>query len=284
MTGTGISHGAVSVMNAIPCGIGSTIGIGLRTEARFEPSGRIEIELADRSGMDDSLARACVSRALESIGESVEGYRLTVSTQIPPSMGLKSSSSVCNAVIAAVLDEFGAEMDPLDAIRLGVECAKECGVTITGAFDDACGCGLGGLVVTDNSKNELLRRLEIPEYDVVVCLPDRTIPKSKVPVERYRELREEYESLVPRIEDGYLEVLTANGAFVESIVGRCGMAERALEAGALAAGITGTGPATAVIADPGDGRRIADELGCPALLTRTLRWTLFSTEEGRRAR
>lgn len=270
MTGIGRSHGAVSVMNAIPCGIGSTIGIGLATEARFEPSDSIEVILNDRPGMDDTLVRTCVSRALDRIGESEKGYRLSVSTEIPPSMGLKSSSSVCNAVIAAVLDNYGCEMDSLDAIRLGVECAMACGVTITGAFDDACGCGLGGLVVTNNSKNELLYRLEIPDYDVVVCLPDRTIPKNKVPVDRYRALKGEYEALVPKIKEGYLEVLTANGAFVEGIVGKLGIAERALEAGAIAAGITGTGPATAVLADPGDGRRIADELGCPALITRTL--------------
>ncbi len=270
MTGIGRSHGAVSVMNAIPCGIGSTIGIGLKTEARFEPADKTIVTLNDRPGMDDSLVRMCVSRALEAIGEPENGYSLGVSTQIPPSMGLKSSSSVCNAVIASVLDYYKEEMDRLDMIRLGVECAKACGVTITGAFDDACGCGLGGLVVTDNSKNELLYRLEVPEYDVVICLPDRMIPKSKVPVDRYRSLREEYEALVPKIREGYLEVLTANGAFVEGIVGSLGIADRALEMGALAAGITGTGPATAVIADPGDGKRIADELGCPALITRTL--------------
>ena len=284
MTGIGRSHGAVSVMNAIPCGIGSTIGIGLRTEARFEPAEETSVALDGRPGMDDVLVRTCVSRALEAAGELEGGYSLSVSTEIPPSMGLKSSSSVCNAVIASVLDYYKIDMGPLDAIRLGVECAKACGVTITGAFDDACGCGLGGLVVTDNTRNELLSRQEVPEYDVVICLPDRTIPKSKVPVDRYRALREEYEAMVPRVQTDYLGVLTANGAFVEGIVGSMGVADKALGIGALAAGITGTGPATAVIADPGDGKRIADGLGLPVLITRTLRWTSFSTEEGRRGR
>ena len=270
MKGLGTSYGAVSVRNAIPCGIGSTIGIGLRTEARIEDSDRIEVNIIDRPGMSPILAETCVSRTLERIGQSIRGYSLEISSEIPPSRGLKSSSSVCNAVISAVLDAFGERMEPLDMIRLGVECAMECKVTITGAFDDACGCGLGGLVVTNNSKNELILRKEIPDYDVVVCVPNRSIPKSKVPVERYRELSGRYSEMVPRIENDYLDVLTENGRCVEGIIGQSsGLSEKALEAGALAAGITGTGPATAVIVERGEGKKMAEVLGCRTILSRT---------------
>ncbi|MBP5395100.1 MAG: shikimate kinase [Candidatus Methanomethylophilaceae archaeon] len=162
MTGIGVSYGAISVLNAIPCGIGSTIGVDLRTEAVFEPADRTVIELVGRPGMSTLLAETCVRRTLERIGEKELQYHLTITTDIPPSRGLKSSSSVCNAVICAVLDHFKTEMGNLDVIRLGVECAKECGVTITGAFDDACGCHLGGLVITDNTECSLLRRESVP--------------------------------------------------------------------------------------------------------------------------
>ena len=161
MKGKGSSYGAVSVMNAIPCGIGSTIGIGLRTEARIEDAKKKRVRIVDRPYVKPFLAEICVKRAREAIGQSTDdGYYLEIRTDIPPSMGLKSSSSVCNAVISAVLNAYGEKMDQMDIIRLGVQCAKQCGVTITGAFDDACGCGLGGLVVTDNTKNELIMRKE----------------------------------------------------------------------------------------------------------------------------
>ena len=270
MKGEGTSYGAVSVMNAIPCGIGATIGIGLKTIATFTEADTQIVELIDRPDMDQTLVRTCVKRTRETIGRPDDGYRLEVRTEIPPSIGLKSSSSVCNAVISAVLDAYGERMDTLDIIKLGVECAKGCKVTITGAFDDACGCGLGGLVVTDNSKNELLLRKEIPEYDVIICIPDRQIPKNKVPVERYRELRGRYEGMVPRIENDYLEILNENGRCVEGIIGEgAGLVERALKEGALAAGITGTGPATAVVAKKGDGQRVAEALGCKTMITTT---------------
>ncbi len=269
MSGHGVSHGAISVMNAIPCGIGSTIGIGISTDAFFEPSDRTEIILKDRPSLSTDLASTCVRRTLERIGESTE-FRLEVRTDIPPSMGLKSSSSVCNAVISSVLDHYGRSMEDLDLVRLGVECAKECKVTITGAFDDACGCFGEGLVITDNTRNELLCRKAVPKLDVVICVPDTDIPKSKVPVERYRELRQVYEDMVPSIEEDYLDVLTRNGRYVEGIIGTgTGLSERALALGALAAGITGTGPAVAVVAKKGDGKRIAEELGCRYILTET---------------
>ena len=259
------------MMNAIPCGIGSTIGIGLKTEVRFEDSEKKHVVAIERPKIGHSLADTCVKRTREKIGQDTnDGYHLEIRTKIPPSMGLKSSSSVSNAVISAVLDAYGEKMDQMDIIRLGVECAKECHVTITGAFDDACGCGLGGLVVTDNSKNELLLRKEIPKYDVVICVPTRRIPKSKVPVERYHELRERYLEMVPMIENDYFSVLTENGKHVDKIIGRPnGFAGRALKEGALAAGITGTGPATAVIVPKGEGERMADVLGCKVILSRT---------------
>ena len=268
MTGYGTSYGAISVMNAIPCGIGSTIGISLRTEAVFEPSDSTTVELIDRPDTDDTLVRTCVQRTLDWIGQKTE-YRLTVRTDIPPSMGLKSSSSVCNAVISAVLDHYRVRKDRLEVIKLGVECAKECKVTITGAFDDACGCHLGGLVVTDNRDNRILLKKPVPRYDVVIIVPDKTIPKNKVPVDRYKEFSSEYEKMVPTIGDSYLKVLTKNGEAVGSIVDDGGIAKKAMALGALAAGVTGTGPAVAIIAEEGQGHRIAEKLGRVSIMTTT---------------
>ncbi len=270
MSGHGTSYGAVSVMNAIPCGIGSTIGIGLRTDAEFTPSDSVRIELVDRPNLNPRLAEVCARRALEWIGEETEGFELTVRTDIPPSQGLKSSSSVCNAVISAVLDSYGVDKDPLEVVRLGVECAKYCKVTITGAFDDACGCHLGGLVVTDNRTNELILRKEIPRCDVVVCLPDRSITKDKVPVEKYRQLSDRFEKMVPMIEHDYLDVMIRNGEAVDTMIGQPNpLSKKALKLGALAAGTSGTGPATAILAGRGEGKEIAEQLGCRYILTET---------------
>lgn len=59
MHGTGISHGAISVMNAIPFGVGATIGIDLKTEAVFDSDNKVTIDLIDRPGLSTKLAETC---------------------------------------------------------------------------------------------------------------------------------------------------------------------------------------------------------------------------------
>lgn len=276
MKGYGISFGAISVLNAIPCGIGSTIGIKLRTEAFYEESDHIEITLEDRPGMSDLLARTCVIRTLNELNIENRGYRLTVRSEIPPSVGLKSSSSVCNAIITAVLNAYSVVWEDIDIVRLGVECAKECNVTVTGAFDDACGCMFGGLVVTNNNENVIISKKSIPKYDVVICIPDQRITKDKVDVQRYRRFSDEFISLATKIDKDYLDVMTKNGRIVGSITGFDNISEEAITMGAAAAGVSGTGPATAILVEHGKGKEFAEKLECDTIVTETRSCISFS--------
>lgn len=269
MRGCGMSYGAISVLNAIPCGIGSTIGIGLRTEAVFEDDRGTTVIAVGRPDTDTGLAETCARRAMETIGAE-GGFRLTVRTEIPGSVGLKSSSSVCNAVISSVLDAYGERMDDADRIRLGVRCARECGVTVTGSFDDACGCDLGGLVVTDNRTDRILLRKSVPGFDVVLCLPDTDVRRNREGMDGYGRLHDTYLALVPMIENDYLRVLTENGRHVGRVTGDAtGLTERALSEGALAAGVTGMGPAVSVVVDKGKGGKMAASLGCRTIVSGT---------------
>ncbi len=264
MIGVGVSYGAISVINAIPCGIGATIGVDLCTTVLFEPcDGPTKITVVRRQGVGDGLVKECVRRTLETIGKDPSiSYKLRVESQIPPSRGLKSSSSVSNATICAVLDYYDVQMDELDIIRLGVECAVACHVTITGAFDDACGCHLGGLVVTRNAERELIARKELPKYDVLIWSPKERITKDKVDASAYRERKEQFEDFARKVEEDPLSVLTRNGAAVAGITGiDNSIAEEAVAKGALAAGVSGTGPAVAIVCEPGKGDELAKMMG-----------------------
>jgi shikimate kinase len=71
-------------------------------------------------------------------------------------------------------------------------------------------------------------------------------------------------------ETDYLKAITLNGRLIAEVTGTDNsIAEKALEAGALAAGISGTGPAIAVIAKKGHGKSISDKLPCTTILTET---------------
>ena len=191
MTGTGTSNGCISVINGIINGTGAVIGTAMKTTAEYsEDTSDTVIEC----GSDDTLARICVRRTLEHIGAPEVPYRLKIGSEIPPSCGLKSSSSCSNAVIKAVLDHHGKSMEPLDVVRLGVECSLEAGVTITGSFDDSCGCELGGFIMTDNYARRIISRIPVRRRPVIICVPDRI--KTRIPRERYAERAADIEEAV----------------------------------------------------------------------------------------
>jgi hypothetical protein len=74
--------------------------------------------------------------------------------------------------------------------------------------------------------------------------------KNKVDVSKYHELRTEYERLAHEIIDDPFKVLTENGRHVASIIGMDdSVCREALEMGAVAAGVTGTGPAIAIVCE-----------------------------------
>lgn len=270
MTGRGVSHGCVSVMNGIVSGIGAVIGIALKTEAVYAERGKTQtVSIEGSEEVDGTLAGICVRRTLERIGADLyAGYDLSISSEIPPSRGLKSSSSVCNAVIYAVLAHHGVSADAMDVVKLGVECAKEAKVTVTGSFDDACGCELGGFIVTDNYRNEILRREPFGRYDVVLCVPENT--KVRTPPEKYRAAAAEMEGIRRVCETDPLKAMTMNGRLIARVTGVSEeLIDEALAHGALAAGISGTGPAVAAIAERGRGAEIAAGLRCRTIVTET---------------
>ena len=270
MIGHGTSRGCISVMNGIVNGTGAVIGISLETSADYEECGTEQkVIISGGDVIDDTLVRICVRKTLNALGiDANKPYRVTVRSEIPPSRGLKSSSSVCNAVIKSVLDLYGRKMDPMDVVLLGVECAREAKVTITGSFDDAYGCEMGGFAITDNTRDIVLRSEPFPKYDVVLCIPERT--KKAVPKETYNAASPEMEEIGRTCETDILAAMTMNGRLIAKITGEDpSTIDKALSMGALAAGISGTGPAVAIIAAKGDGKRIADRMECETIIAET---------------
>ena len=134
-----------------------------------------------------------------------------------------------------------------------MDAALEAGVTITGAFDDACASFFGGIVATDNRARKLLVADRFPFGLVaVVEVPDRTITKSSLKSTDFAPIR-------PRVEEAfrlalsgdYFRALEVNSAAYAPLLGVDeSPAIRARAAGAKAAGITGTGPSILALAAP----------------------------------
>ena len=278
MIGRGTSHGCISVINGIVCGTAAVLGIALKTDAVYEEGGTEKKVLIEGTDTDDTLARICVSDALAYIGARETGYTLRISSEIPPSRGLKSSSSVCNAVVKAVLDAHGVAADPIEMIKIGVGSAIKAGVTVTGSFDDACGCELGGFVMTDNYTNTVLKRTPADGYSVVLFVPDET--KIRVPREKYEERAGDMKEAIAVCDYDIYKAMTMNGRIVSEITGTSAdLIDAALSAGAIAAGVSGTGPAVAAICAKEDARKIAESADCKTVITEMRRWMPYFTEE-----
>ena len=255
MRGTGHAHGAVTVVNAIPAGRGAAFGVGLRTDAVVEiVEEGFEVELASCPDDDPRLATLCASRVMEEFG--VEGgARISTASSIPVSRGLKSSSAAANAVIRATLDALGETMGDERALLLGTRCAIDAGVSITGALDDAAASWFGGLVMTSNTEGRILARGSMPEgLEVLIHVPNAMLRKRDVPVELMRTMSFVSDMAMDMAMHGDVyHAMMLNGLYCSSALGMdTTLMHRALEEGAFAAGLTGTGPATAIIVAEGE--------------------------------
>lgn len=263
MNGRGESYGAFSILNAALCGIGGSAGVTLTTIAEFstEIGGNV-IE----TDVDGSLPRICVERALRHMGEEINGWRLNVISEIPPSVGMKSSSSVCNAIISSVFDAYSFECDGMDLVRLGIDCARSAGVTVTGAFDDASACHFGGIHITDNSNDETIDVHDVPEYDVLFHIPN--VPRKDILISDIVRNRATDNALLAR--EDVFAAMTENGRIMASLTGSDNsIAESAIEHGALGAGMTGFGPAVAMVFDKNDTSEFIDHSDIELIGTRT---------------
>ena len=130
---------------------------------------------------------------------------------------------------------------------------------MTGAFDDACASWLGGAVVTDNRKNELLKREPMdPNLKVVIHVPPFQIRKAGLPRERISAVADIAEmAFQMALKGDYLGAMKLNGlCYASAMKVDQDMAFKALELGARSAGLSGTGPATAILVDSGQARKI----------------------------
>ena len=137
-----------------------------------------------------------------------------------------------------------------DSLTIAVEAAIESRVTITGAFDDASASYYGGLVVTDNKQRRILKRKKIPEdHRALFHVPSQKSYTANADMKAFRKLAQISKSAHRLALNGYhWEALTLNGLAHALVLGwEPTIAIDALQAGAIAAGLSGKGPATVAI-------------------------------------
>lgn len=259
MKGSAEAPGAATVINALATLKGSAFAVDIHTHA--------EVELTDSDGVtgsiegrdgDTRLIERCVELTLQRFDADLGGSVRT-SSKVPMASGLKSSSAAANAAVLATLDALDESMEPLDAALIGVEAARDAGVTVTGALDDAAASILGGVVVTDNERDELLRREEV-DWSVAVYVPPESAESADADVDRCRLVAPVVERAYDLALDGeYADAMTINGLAYCAALGFD--PSPAVEALGFAegAGLSGTGPSFAAIGGKEQVREVVKE-------------------------
>jgi shikimate kinase len=263
--GYGKASGAGTIINAIGTYKGSAFGIDLWTYAEVELGNDfrgVGGEIEDEPEGDTRLIERCVESVLKKFDLPLRGYVKTRS-EVPMGSGLKSSSAAANAAVVATLDAVGEEakaaIDALDAIRIGVKAALEVGVSITGAFDDACASLLGGIVITDNKKMELIKWVE-KESEVLILVPRRKAFTADTDVKRSR-LIAPWVNLAYKLAlaDKFEDAMTLNGfLYCSALNFDPEPMLKALECGVKGVSLSGTGPSFVALVDEESERRLRD--------------------------
>jgi shikimate kinase len=239
-------HGAISIVNAIATGNGSSLGISLKVIAEAEfGRGRGVRFLTGKN--EDRLVNNVVRNTMPK--EMIESNLviIRVKSEIPIGYGLKSSSAVSNAVALAC---SGLAMDDIDdnaVLDAAVRASLDAKVSITGAYDDATACYFGGFTVTDNYSRRLIRREPAPDnLHAVIFLP-RNTPRGDV--HKLSSLSDLFTDAFILAEAGeYWKAMKLNGVLASAALSsRYAPVMAALERGALAAGISGNGPSVATV-------------------------------------
>lgn len=248
-----IVHGAVSLVNAIANKKGATLGISLIVEAVVEtiPGKGIVIQSKNKT-----LSSRLINKTIEKIlsKKDLEQNKITVTleSEIPTGYGLKSSSAISSAVALACSKIFKPNMTDQQILLAGVDASIESKVSITGAYDDACSCYFGGFNVTDNAKKKIIHSEKIPSNLVAVIF----IPKNRKRgnVKNLKTLSSVFDNAWKLAKNqNYWEAMIINGLATSTILNSDpSVITNLLDKGAIAASVSGNGPAIAAIVKKGN--------------------------------
>lgn len=251
------SPGSATIINAIATGFGSAFGIGLDIVCNAKTQSH-SITCSNDVGADTSLMELCVSNVFDYYTINTDEFGLDIKTtsELPMASGLSSSSALSNAVTAIsskiISEEFNLEpLSDFDIINLAIESSLKAKVTITGAFDDATASYFGGVTVTDNGARKILIKEPMEELPVLVYMPNFISKSGSSDVNKMKLMAPLVETAfeIAKNKD-YFKALNLNGLIYAAALGfDSSIAIEALNAGALASGLSGTGSSFVAICE-----------------------------------
>ena len=237
-------HGAISIVNALATCSGSALGISLRVtaEADFRAGEGIRSQTAN-----GKLIRNIVYNTIPKEVLAENSVYISVDSEIPIGFGLKSSSAVSDAVALACSKLVNEEIEDHVVLDRAVLASLDARVTLTGAYDDSSACYFGGFVVTNNRTHEIIHHQKAPDnLFAIIFLPKVTRRGNISKISTMSGLFGEAFKLATAGE--YWKAMNLNGMLLStSLSAEYEPVIKAIKKGALAASISGNGPAIAAV-------------------------------------
>ena len=253
-------YGAVSIVNAIATGKGSTLGIDTFVETTLTKKDGKGIHITSEN---KTISSRLINKLIENMipKKILDNTKLELDfkSNIPTGYGLKSSSAISSAVVLSCAKAFGKTMSDEEILKLGAKTSIQTKVSITGAYDDACACHFGGFNVTDNLKMQLLHRELAPkELQAVIFLPKSRKRGNLKKLKNFKNAFEQSWQLAKNSD--YWNAAILNGIATTSILNsEPNLIMKLMEKGALCATISGNGPSVMAIVDKKNKSRVQKE-------------------------
>lgn len=267
------SPASATVINAISMGKGSAFGIQLYVTADVsiinKPTDKdidYVCKSCDDPNMDVTLMNLCVEKVYAKLSKhpkfNIKNIFLDVKTvsDIPTGSGLSSSSAASNSIVYAtmltLLNEANLTFEDVnitfeDIIDIGIDASLDCGVSKTGAFDDASASFYGGWKITDNYNRKILYDNVMPYEKILIYMPNKSSHTAQSDVMAMKILAPYVKIAFEYAKNKNIETaLTLNGfLYCAALDFDTQITMDALKAGANAAGLSGTGSAYTILVD-----------------------------------
>ncbi|HJM23619.1 MAG TPA: hypothetical protein QF461_03950 [Candidatus Thalassarchaeum sp.] len=245
--GRGSANGGVSVLHAAGLGKGCSIGIDLSTEVSLVV-GEAEVS-PDEHGILDSVMGVWIESGYPRPDDT--GWR--VSSEVPIGQGLKSSAALACAAAMALNEASWTALSDFDIVDIAVAAQRRSGCTITGSMDDAWAAISPGWKLVDpiqSSRDSVLLEGDIDE-GLTVLIALRGPRSAKVQSDSFSNQGKIFERAMASLSSGsVLSAMSVNGMAVAAATGddeALRICNSVIARGAIAAGVSGSGPAIAIV-------------------------------------
>tara|TARA_B100001750_G_scaffold230196_1_gene226392 strand:- start:4334 stop:5188 length:855 start_codon:yes stop_codon:yes gene_type:complete len=252
-----IVHGAVSLVNAIAIGKGATLGIDtfVKTRLKTEDGSGVSIT-TDNKKISSRLINKVITNIVPKRQLEKTKLELDFKSNIPTGYGLKSSSAISTAVAMVCSKAFKRNLSDGKILKIGAKSSIQAKVSITGAYDDACGCYYGGFNVTDNYKKNLIFRHPAPRnLQAIIFLPKS---RKRGNLKKLKDFKPAFEKAWELAKNSdYWNAATLNGIATSSILNsNPELILNLIKKCAITATISGNGPSIVAITKKGHNSHI----------------------------